>query len=225
MNEKKFLRMLVKASIAIIILLLIPVFVFIFYFRNQQISTDVANWGAFGSYIGGVIGVIVALANLVVLIMITIQVQKLNNEGNKNFFLYKKRVEAYDELAKFFPFIEYYTNELKLILKDSVLKNREDFSVDDLDTKLNDLRCSYRDFYYFINSFNERFEHLFKYNFYSKDHKELEKSLTELKKSIDTFMSYESIKKLDFEYFNKTNQLMKIQFSVFIHEIQKELIF
>lgn len=59
----------------------IPFIFFIFYFKDQQISTDVANWGDFGSYIGGAVGIMIALANLVILIVITIQVNKLIELG------------------------------------------------------------------------------------------------------------------------------------------------
>lgn len=48
-------------GMVLILTIAIPIVFFIGYFKDQQISTDVANWGALGSYVGGVIGVILAL--------------------------------------------------------------------------------------------------------------------------------------------------------------------
>ena len=76
MSQKRIIKSIFIAFIAIITLL-IP---YIFVFKNQIISTNTEDWGSFGSYLSGIISVI----NLIVFIYITFWLTKLDDDRSNN---------------------------------------------------------------------------------------------------------------------------------------------
>lgn len=78
----KNIRLLLIICIGIASLFIIA---FLLRFLNiqYQFSKFIADWGDFGSYLSGSIGLIVAIANLVAFLILTIEVSKIQDINNK----------------------------------------------------------------------------------------------------------------------------------------------
>jgi uncharacterized membrane protein len=63
--------------------IIISVVFYICRFSNQKISNSPTDWGVFGDYIGGLIGTIIALANLLVFVQLTNKVAQIQNEAHQ----------------------------------------------------------------------------------------------------------------------------------------------
>ncbi len=74
--------------VALFILVPIPILLFVINFHNQSISTLSSSWSELGSYVGGIVGAVIALANLIVLIKlakIADKIQDVNNDKERTF--------------------------------------------------------------------------------------------------------------------------------------------
>jgi hypothetical protein len=238
-----FKQLILIFGIIFILIIAIPSISFIVCFKDQQISNNVEDWGAFGSYIGGVLGVIIALANLVVLIVITIQVNKLNSEENKNLFLFQKRIEAYNELSKFTSQLNTLPSELNMTIqyfgekiteRQLLIDNQllDDYSQNiesiiklkyECDKKLNDLRRIFNGFYFFMITFNLRFGHFFAYDFNSNEFKTAMELLSKLNETFNKFASFEKSKNIDFVAFHSEYLMINNLILPVINKLRKEL--
>ncbi|WP_213195868.1 hypothetical protein [Cloacibacterium caeni] len=76
-----------------ILLFIIP-FLLLFYtnFKNQKISDNISDWGAFGDYIGGVINTLISFLTLITTIFIAFYISKIDdNRNNKIIFEENRR--------------------------------------------------------------------------------------------------------------------------------------
>ena len=91
-----------KTAIIIItiggLLSIIPFIFYFFQFAGENIASDTSVWGVFGDFIGGTINPIIGLANLALLIAISIYVAKFDSHRQFNEYRY----QAYIELCKEF---------------------------------------------------------------------------------------------------------------------------
>jgi hypothetical protein len=77
------------------IFLCIPIVFFILKFApcKYVLSDTITDWGSFGDYFSGTIGIIVGLLNLVFFIFLTIEIAKVNDVNNlKNLNFERKRI-------------------------------------------------------------------------------------------------------------------------------------
>ena len=52
-------KMIITFILIGFIMIMIPPAIFIYWFREYGVSQNISDWGAFGSYFGGVIGTII----------------------------------------------------------------------------------------------------------------------------------------------------------------------
>lgn len=74
-SEEDFADRLVKVGGFAVFFAFAAVTVYLFWFHKHQISTDPADWGSFGDYIGGLVNPAVGLAT-VVLVIFSINIQR-----------------------------------------------------------------------------------------------------------------------------------------------------
>lgn len=74
-SDEEFADKLVKVGAAAIIFAMFVVVVYLFWFNKHKLSTDPADWGAFGDYIGGLVNPVVGLAT-VILVIFSISIQR-----------------------------------------------------------------------------------------------------------------------------------------------------
>jgi len=67
------------------LILLVPVCLFLIKFNpiRSGFSNNISDWGNFGSYIGGTLGLLIAAANLIVFVILTNEVTKINDSNNE----------------------------------------------------------------------------------------------------------------------------------------------
>ena len=161
----------VVISIGVIgILTITPVCLYIYYFGSNQISQDPTSWGALGDYFGGVLNPIISVASLAVLAYLTYVVAEQSSKSTANLFALERRMQAYDEIAKFLHPINSIKSRMDsamLILNglDNLppsLHIERLFKVVD---ELRGLNTIYADFYLTLFSFKVRYGHLFRYDF------------------------------------------------------------
>ena len=80
---------------------------FIYKFRFQYISDNINNWSDFGTFFWGFLSLLVATVNLIVFIILTVNVSKIQENWNSfNFFFEQKKViteyrhKAIEELSR-----------------------------------------------------------------------------------------------------------------------------
>lgn len=81
-------------SIGILVfLILIPTICFLIIFSGSQISNDIAKWGSFGDYFGGILNSIFSLLSLFVTIYIAVKISKIEeNRNNTNLKFEKEKL-------------------------------------------------------------------------------------------------------------------------------------
>jgi len=106
MNINKYLR---NVGIPLIIIFLLPILFYVSNFRCSAISDLPTDWGIFGSFIGGVTGPLIAIANVLVLVFLTFKISDIdkNNketeiENRKNENLDAMMLIGFKELNAFF---------------------------------------------------------------------------------------------------------------------------
>lgn len=159
-----------------IVICISPITLFLLNFKNQCLSTNLSDWGAFGSFIGGVFGSIISLFSLLILGYITYIVSRNSNEENKNLFFLKKRIEAYDELLKYMP--KLYTfpktfHKLNAITRFNSLDTNRSTTVGQRE-RYSEIMKIYEfliEFQFYLKNFPSRYSHLFKYNFKTEDYR------------------------------------------------------
>ncbi|MFC2080457.1 hypothetical protein ACFLRQ_03175, partial [Bacteroidota bacterium] len=93
---------LFKLSFLLFLLfLLVPIIIFLIYFNKQVISTDINDWGQFGSYFGGILTPIISVLSLIILVNIYLKLGK--DESFEKWRLYRNQMkhEAYIELHNY----------------------------------------------------------------------------------------------------------------------------
>ena len=75
------------------LVLIIPVGLFVVAFFDQRLSNKITDWGTFGDFIGGIYNPIIGLANLLVLIFISLIVAKLEGRRERAGLIFKLYME------------------------------------------------------------------------------------------------------------------------------------
>jgi len=86
----KINKSVIGIAIGLLILALIPVGIFMAKFYNQDFSDSGANWSEFGSYFGGILNPIIAIANVLVLTYLTLKVSEFENNRNEKALQFQK---------------------------------------------------------------------------------------------------------------------------------------
>jgi hypothetical protein len=186
MNTEKRRKYYINIIAIITIILILPIVVFIFIFKNQIISTEISDWAAFGSYIGGVLNTIISLLSLIILGYITYLISKQSLLENKKLKILERKLNAYNELTKFYPKISHLlTNAVRILkllpkdvkhinsLTDKDYVNKKDKIIEQLDILL--------EFHFYLSSFRIRYSHIFEYNFDCEDYQLLLESTNSYK--------------------------------------------
>lgn len=173
--KKKGLQLFAIISILII---LTPIFVFLLKFNNQSISEVQSDWADFATYLNGILTPIIALLSLIILIYIYLFIQKLSSEENLKLFKLQRRILAYNELLEFMPTLYSLNNRLEeanFVLTDNLYINKEErfkTSIDIIKSILDD----FAKYYFIINSFFPKSDHLFTININNSTYRSLVKN-------------------------------------------------
>lgn len=163
--------------IVVISIILLVLLIFAFNFHDQQVSKDVADWGVFGDFMGGVLNPVISLASLIILGYITLVISKESTKENKNLFLFERSMVAYQEFTSYLPKIELTGKNIldKITLMNSKMDTLKEMDRDireELITSqeivFNEIKI-FSEFYYYLESFNDQYGLLFKYDFSNHD--------------------------------------------------------
>lgn len=166
----------ITIGVVMVVSLIIPILCFWLKFRFFNFSSNISDWGNFGSYIGGVITPIISIYSMIILGYITYLLSENSNEENRKLHILQKKLDAYEEFTKFFPRFNQAPLKLKYILE-GVARDINEIGTDKELLKKESERIFLQveffvEFYYFLFNFNLRYGHLFKYNFESNDFKQ-----------------------------------------------------
>ena len=224
-KKKKFLIIFVIICITILI---IPIIFFISNFYNQQISNNISDWGTFGDFFGGTLNTLISLVSLIVLSYLTYLIGKQSNEENKKNNLLIRKLDAYDKLANYVPLISVNYSKLE-IFTDIFLKHKEVSYLDKdrenlISDNLSESLTIYIELFYFLDSFEKMYGHLFEYDFSKISHKVL---LIDGEQIKDFFFelnrAFNLNEKCKIEFNIKTYNSFIDGLSLFLNELKKEL--
>jgi hypothetical protein len=173
-------KVITRITIAIIILSAAAIIPFLYFFYDQDISSDITKWGAFGDYIGATLNIIISLASLIILGYLTHELGKDANEKNKEINILLRKIESYDLISAFIGDIKRY----KINLYQEIGKIEHDLSRNpQLNLKknmqqINEFFEFYDDMFYMITSLKTKYDHIFKYNFDSQEFTSLVNHIT-----------------------------------------------
>lgn len=180
----------------------LPAYYYLKMFGHASLSSQPENWGVFGDYIGGVYNPIISLASLLTLAYLTYLVAKQTGEESKRLFILQRRMEAYDEVAKYLSPINSFNGKLKssMSMVATYQKLPPDQAIQCMLKLLEEVKnhCNfYPEFYATLQSFNVRYGHLFKYDLNSKEYRDLVEETLRLSDIMSTLVSdFDNIKKL-----------------------------
>ncbi|MFD2891389.1 hypothetical protein ACFS5J_05105 [Flavobacterium chuncheonense] len=161
-------KILIAFIVLCLISTLIPLFLFIYYFRDQSISNNIADWGTFGDFFGGMLNILISLISLIVLGYLTYLVGKQSIEENERMNIWLRKLDAYDSLANHAPGLKKFIYEISRLHKRMTALTLRGISENELENIKNEICQKYDyfvDFYDFLHSFSLRYSHLFNYDF------------------------------------------------------------
>lgn len=227
MIRRQLLFLILITSISLI---LIPIAFFTIKFQDYNLSNNISDWGAFGSFVGGTVSTVVSILNLGILIYITLLVSKITSKENKKLYLYQRRIEAFESLMKFHPSINIIFYRLNHIISELDRKIREEkydeLSIDsELMKEFYSIIKGFAEFHYFLFSFNIRYSHIFNYKFETIEYKGMVEKSGNINEYLNThytnFLSREPIDvQLDF---TETFKELFSNMSDFIGKLKMEL--
>lgn len=217
-KENKIVSWLIIVTIFVC---LIPIAFFVFNFVDFTFSDDPVVWGTFGDFIGGTINTILSLCSLIILAILTNSINRQSNEENKknNFLL--RRLDSFDQLSSYLDQIGQITIYLNVVInenkKTKLVKDPHDI------LKLKEYRHSLIELTVYLETFRHRYGHLYKYDFYSTEYRELLKSADKFKDLYDNLIliisgreNYKDIISDDYDYFTR-------KFDIVLKKLSKEL--
>lgn len=155
---------------------LFPIIFFIYHFKDLEISDNISDWAQFGDYIGGTLNPIISYVSLLFVGFITYLVARQSDDHNLQLNLKLKKIEAFDKITSqieefdlYFQGLLNYGNLMKTYA--SKTKDHQDISnllsreVAFFDEKLKSVTSSR----VFFENVNIKYNHLFDYNFSSKE--------------------------------------------------------
>lgn len=86
----------------VFLILFLPILLYMINFRDQEISDKTADWGDFGSYVGGWYSLITAIAA----IMVTILISKKGSKESRIVHCVEKITLSYERIRDWYSIIE-----------------------------------------------------------------------------------------------------------------------
>lgn len=209
-------------SSTILLYIVVIIGFYILNFAKSGISDNPVNWGVFGDYIGGLLNPIISLASLVVLGYLTYFMSKQSNEESKKLFFLQQKILAYHELAAYYKDIFLFaqkSNHIFNILPEKLDTNNREKEVLDFISKFQEISFVFSQFYATLITFENRYDHLFKYNFNNQKFDELINLTSKIEENIQNFL--EAIK--EGKHRNEGNKLIESGIFILLNEVLKEL--
>lgn len=88
----KFKTFLIIFGIFVFIALIIPILFYVGNFWGQNLSGDTQVWGTFGDYFGGIFNPLIAIANLIIFIKLTLIVADMQDKSTKQSLIFEKKI-------------------------------------------------------------------------------------------------------------------------------------
>lgn len=126
-NLRKYLYILLIGGSVFVI---VPFILLLYHFFKQSISNEILHWGNFGDYIGGTTGTIISLLNLILLMILTIYVAKLDMHRHFNEFRYSSYIKLCEKIDNIKDTSTDYTEFMEYLLS---YINRNSFAYSDKD--------------------------------------------------------------------------------------------
>jgi len=185
-------RIWIILIVILVLLLATPILIFAMKFGNNILSEDITLWAAFGDYFGGILNTIISLFSLIILTYITILVSRLTSKENKDLYILERKMEAYEELTKFFSELNLVPRRLDNSLSSLIRTVQAEQSTDPLTLQkgLNEIRSQVDlvfEYHFFLFGFNVRYSHLFEYDFQSENYMELIRTSKIFREGFDSY--------------------------------------
>ncbi len=192
--------------------IIIPIILFIIYFQNQSISYENSSWSELGGYFGGILGPIIALANLIIFVYLTKiakEFQNVENEKQRNFKRKFLVADLQNDLIKNITDILYSA----LSKMENIIRKREKYEKErekkEKEYEYNQIRVELIKIQFLIYRFTTTNDDIFP-NIYTTDLGE------SIQKAIDQINTGEIIKVVLTEYEKQT--------SIFIKQLRTKMI-
>ncbi|URM37160.1 hypothetical protein [Flavobacterium anhuiense] len=161
----------VTISIFSLFLIAIPITFFLVQFGHNKISNDITVWASFADYIGGTVNVILSLCSLVILGLLTSTVSKQSNEENKKVNMLIKRMDSYEKLTDFLPYLNQVFNELAVEIDDITYElSNENPNYETMAKSFSEKTVFFAELHSFLFTFGLRYGHLYNYDFNSNEY-------------------------------------------------------
>lgn len=224
--KKELLKKFLIIGIVSLILITIPIVFFSVKFWDSKISDDIAKWGSFGDFFGGIINTILSLSSLILLGYLTLVINNQSVEENKKLNFLSRRLDAYEKLTSYLPelgriFLDLstYFNSVSrnLNLQGGHLDKVREF---DKNTK------AVLEFYTFMTMFNARYGHLFEYDFNCEDYKNFSANVLKMKNFFtETVVALETLESenfpiFEFAIFDELNKNMNLVLVELVKELK-----
>lgn len=197
-----------------------PVIIYVINFGDKQLSDKPELWSAFGDYLGGILGPIIALFGTIILGYLTYEVSKQSSDENRNLFLFQQRIIAFQKIAKITSEFESAQHRMKihndLMVKLGSVGNRE-LATEQYIKAMEILHISLSGLTVVTSNFPLNYGHLFEYDFECAEYENLNKRAFEYFKSMDLLKDY---KKGDLDF---TEKELFGQFKKVLIELKKEI--
>ena len=179
-------------------LIIAPIILFVIKFGSQSISNDITDWASFGSYISGIINTFIAIISLIVLSYLTYFVSRQSSSENKNVNMLMRKLDAYESLVSYVPILNSSMENMiwyiGKVIKYMTIPNSEKEYEENLEKIFEAVR-NFKEFHFFLISFEDRYGHLFNYNFNSSDFTELAERAEETAEYYDKMLENLSVRK------------------------------
>jgi len=130
MNIKKNIIVTLIIGFCVIIS---PIILILYKFHNHNISSEMIDWADFGNYLSGTVGITISIVNLVLLVILSLYVAKLDMHRHFNEFRYAsyiklcEKIDSLEETSKSYTdFIEFIES---FISRNSFSYSKDDYSV------------------------------------------------------------------------------------------------
>ena len=220
-------RFLWVISILTVLGIAFAIFKFFEFFGNTSYSYDIAQWGQFGDFFGGILNPFISLISLIILGYLTYIVNRESGNNNIALFKLEKKMEAFDQLMNYHQ----YLSKTERVLVPDIKKHLDIYNRDvwakidpELLKRIKDFYYYFIDVNYYIQSFNLRYSHLFKYNFKSTDFSYLRDKFSYLNKYFLLMLDLNQFKnEIPPDFWEKYTSTIS-EYSNFLRDLREELI-
>ncbi|MFS4446728.1 hypothetical protein [Maribacter sp. 2307UL18-2] len=170
-NWNKITRGLLWYLLLMCVEIIVIVSVFIYFFKDQEVSNNIADWGSFGDFIGGVLNPLIAFFSLILLGTITWLLGKRNEDSSLELNLRLKKIDAYELIVKQVSAVHDFHNVLfnyALLMKSIGKSKATRLQIVELlqgkAKEMNQITAQCGKVRTIIESYSYRFSHLFRRN-------------------------------------------------------------